>query len=641
MRNLLTLIFILSLAISVQAQQVTISTNGVKNPLVEATGTARVQFEPDGTVFLNNVKGNYPNAVIVQHHPSNTYKDAMEHSNATGWAAAVGLTAYPTAAIDRKLFSGQSAIAITRPNYMAAVAQQNQISPNFELTLRYSYNSTSRVITAALTGKANSSLSGDYYLNLYVVEDSVTGTGSGYDQANFYNTQTGHPYFGAGNPIVGFNHRNVVRNMLGGVYGTAAFTNPTANTTYTQNYTYTIPSNFDPQKIHLVGTVAKYSSTNPNDREVQNAIQSNGIICAGTPLNITITPSGPTTFCQGDSVTLTGNTGTGWTYLWLRNNMPIMGSNTNSLTFKQSGVYQLSVLASGNCPSVSQPITVNVQEPENVQICIVTADTVSGKNLIVWEKSGIMRAKTYKIYRETTTPNVFQLIGSQAANVFSTFEDTAVNPQAQSYGYKVTLVDSCNNELPLDSTSVHRTLNVQFVTLSNNNIYITWVPYVGRAYNTVSIMRSNNNGAWTQIAQVPNTATSYTDANPPSGVNSYRLEIQLQGGACSPSAKTTAYATIVSNATVAWHTDVQKVTNNKKLNIYPNPANDIINIVGLNTSNDIVITDITGRQVLHTKAKVAGNTTVQLDIKSLQQGMYILKAIDAEGNTSINKFRKK
>ncbi|MFT5779579.1 MAG: hypothetical protein ACI837_002538 [Crocinitomicaceae bacterium] len=54
-----------------------------------------------------------------------------------------------------------------------------------------------------------------------IVEKEVTVTGTGYDQTNFDNMTPGHPYEGAGSPIVGFVHKNVLRKYLGGPWWTA------------------------------------------------------------------------------------------------------------------------------------------------------------------------------------------------------------------------------------------------------------------------------------------------------------------------------------------------------------------------------------------------------------------------------------
>lgn len=57
-------------------------------------------------------------------------------------------------------------------------------------------------------------ISGNLKLCAYLVENNVTGTGSGYDQMNDYNTVPSSPFYNMGNPIINYNHNNVVRQVL-------------------------------------------------------------------------------------------------------------------------------------------------------------------------------------------------------------------------------------------------------------------------------------------------------------------------------------------------------------------------------------------------------------------------------------------
>lgn len=82
-------------------------------------------------------------------------------------------------------------------------------------------------------------------------------------------------------------------------------------------------------------------------------------------------------------------------------------------------------------------------------------------------------------------------------------------------------------------------------------------------------------------------------------------------------------------------TGIQEVSNQtNNVSLYPNPAKNVLNIQSDNTIYGIEIMDITGRKVLEQK----GNAT-QIDIQSLEQGMYNL-IITSKGGTSSHKFTK-
>jgi hypothetical protein len=51
-------------------------------------------------------------------------------------------------------------------------------------------------------------------VTVLVVENSVIGTGSGYDQRNYGHTDENHPYYNQGEYIEGFEHTNVIRHVI-------------------------------------------------------------------------------------------------------------------------------------------------------------------------------------------------------------------------------------------------------------------------------------------------------------------------------------------------------------------------------------------------------------------------------------------
>jgi hypothetical protein len=105
-----------------------------------------------------------------------------------------------------------------------------------------------------------------------LVEDSVVGSGNGYDQVNAYNTQTGHPYAGAGNPIVGYPHRRVMRDILPNTWGDATVvpSNYALNTAYNRSFNTTIPTAFDDTKMSLVAVVSYFGGGDISAYEVIN-----------------------------------------------------------------------------------------------------------------------------------------------------------------------------------------------------------------------------------------------------------------------------------------------------------------------------------------------------------------------------------
>lgn len=73
-----------------------------------------------------------------------------------------------------------------------------------------------------------------------------------------------------------------------------------------------------------------------------------------------ITASGPLTFCQGQSVNLTANTGIGLSYQWTKYHVDISGGTGLSYLAKKTGAYRVVVTDLNGCTKTSVPVNVLV-----------------------------------------------------------------------------------------------------------------------------------------------------------------------------------------------------------------------------------------------------------------------------------------
>jgi hypothetical protein len=74
----------------------------------------------------------------------------------------------------------------------------------------------------------------------------------------------------------------------------------------------------------------------------------------------TITSGGSTSICQGSTVVLNANTGTGLTYQWKNNGTNISGATTASYSATTAGSYTVVVTNSNICSATSTVTTVTV-----------------------------------------------------------------------------------------------------------------------------------------------------------------------------------------------------------------------------------------------------------------------------------------
>lgn len=88
---------------------------------------------------------------------------------------------------------------------------------------------------------------------------------------------------------------------------------------------------------------------------------SNAVLVTGPPA-AAIVAAGPLTFCAGDSVVLNAATnGSGFSYQWLKSNVPIVSAINQSYSVKDAGYYRVNVTNNFGCSVVSnsKKVTVN------------------------------------------------------------------------------------------------------------------------------------------------------------------------------------------------------------------------------------------------------------------------------------------
>lgn len=244
----------------------------VKNALIEEFTTAQCQYCPRGTSTMNGILAGHSNIIGVALH-AGFGTDAMTTADHSTVAAAFTSGA-PTAAVDRVLFAGEEAVGVDDGNWETyGVQETNRVTP-VAIIADNTYNSGTRELVVNTSAKFFGPINDDFRINCYIIEDSVTGTGSGYNQINAYNSVSSSEWYQKGNPIVGFQHRHVCRQMLGGAWGsTGVISTPTTDGgVYSKQYTYTLPAGWNDSRVKLVVLVQHYAA-NKNDRNILNAME--------------------------------------------------------------------------------------------------------------------------------------------------------------------------------------------------------------------------------------------------------------------------------------------------------------------------------------------------------------------------------
>ncbi len=251
-----------------------------------------------GSHIMDSLLGLYPDVIGVSLH-TYSFPDSMFFSeiDTLGIEYAPGA---PLGATDRIFWGAPSwnFVAETQENWGARIQNRLALTPELTVSISANWNASTRNITTNISTDILTNMAvGDYRFNLYVVEDSVIGVGSGYDQSNLYNTLPGHQFFGLGDPILGYVHRHVVRAILPQAWGQAGIisTSPTAGQNFSTNINYTLPANYNENKIKLVAFVSSFTGNHQGD-EVFNVAEitlptSVGIMESSATNDFTIYPN--------------------------------------------------------------------------------------------------------------------------------------------------------------------------------------------------------------------------------------------------------------------------------------------------------------------------------------------------------------
>ncbi len=291
--------------------------------------------------------------------------------------------------------------------------------------------------------------------------------------------------------------------------------------------------------------------------------------------------------------------------------------------------------SSGTC-SVDTffPVNVPVSSPAP-EICMVTNDTVSHHNMVIWDNA-VYNAQLYYIYRETPTAGVFELLDSLAPTNSNYYIDSSSIPDQQSYKYKLAFMDSCGN---LSAQSqYHRTIHLTVSSGSPQGFNLIWEPYEGYYFSSYIIYRGTNSGQMISISSVSSGTTIFTDLNPPIGSVFYMVTVQ-KSDSCEIQSGQYISQSLSNISHVIAGASIHTLDNT--LTILPNPNNGQVQLQMTNNFTgkfNISIFDNLGRKVLVREFTKSGTQFSQnLDLSNLANGIYQIQ-VNMDGNKIIQKM---
>jgi len=356
-------------------------------------------------------------------------------------------------------------------------------------------------------------------------------------------------------------------------------------------------------------------------------------------LNVTFATTG--SMCGREEGSVDVNLSGGYqpyTYSWSNGS-----ANANGLQSLNPGAYSLTVIDNRNC-SISATATIDTIII-NPGICLVTVDSASEKNRIVWEKPLLSNIQSFNIYKEGSIQNDFVLSGNVPINQLSEYLDAASETRVHKDRYLITSLDSCGNE-SLHS-SIHETIHLTINAGVGTDWNLIWNNYGGLPIGNYSIWRSTDSINYTFIASRPAAISpqfnTYTDVNAPVGDIYYTVSFDAPNICNSGLFKTNptnqpmgTFRKVKSNVS-SNRTSGPSGLNTlfvNHLEVYPNPTSGLFTLEFgyFDNPKNIEIINPVGQVVsVADLSQIQGNQ-IQLNLTNFESGVYMIRFVSDKSN---------
>jgi len=308
-----------------------------------------------------------------------------------------------------------------------------------------------------------------------------------------------------------------------------------------------------------------------------------------------------------------------------------VGTNEDHLTGVGPGVYSVFVSDGSGCNTYATA-TISAELPATQLVCLVTVDSVTRTNLIVWTKTSGIGIIGYIIYRETTSADVFDSIAYVPIDSLSAYTDLSADPKYRSWRYRIAAVNECGAKSRLSPAhkTMHLTVNVGLGDVVN----LIWNKYEGfdPKEGNYKIWRNSPGVGWEMITLIPagdDYFYSILDPTAPDADLEYYIEA-VSPTVCSP-LKAATYNSSRSNRKTKFKAApaaIESFINEYNLVIYPNPSEGLFKLfMDIEQVEDLSIKvfDLSGKLVyLEELTGISNKLEHDIDLTGFEKGMYQL-----------------
>lgn len=339
----------------------------------------------------------------------------------------------------------------------------------------------------------------------------------------------------------------------------------------------------------------------------------------------------------GASISCTGIGAIPLNYSWTNGTTLYSTADISALA---QGSYTLTCTDVNGCSSF-KVVDIVESAPISNPICLVTVDTTTYTNKVIWEEVTQPNLASYNIYRESSQAGLYYLAGNVNRDSLHQFIDSVADPSIRAWRYKISSVSDCGTES--EKSTLHKTIHLTVNKGLTDSIYnLIWDDYEGQnTYTSFYIWIYKNTTGWVKVDSIAKTDHSYTSfVNGFSSLNA--LYYFVEAGPLNPCDPTRS---IINTSRSNIKQIIQPVPdtstigivkhnyNLESLIIYPNPSKGQITI---NTGKEICKTkievlDIFGQVVYSEELFMS---TKNIDMNNLANGVYFVRVRNANKTMS-------